>query len=964
MSCPRSEFADVAHESTFPSKILKLLPFERGCYDHESAMAEPASPDVVTTVAAGRREAVATSCLDDPAALAFVEGSCEPAERSAIVEHVAECADCRELVSGLLHTETGGDGADSWGGPAITGEQIGPYKFGPMIAEGGMGQIYRATETKLGRDVAIKVPRVLDRGLLLRFEREVAITARLQHPGIVPIHGAGVLPDGTPFYVMRFIEGTALHELVARAPDLTARLELVKHLVSVADTMAYVHDENVVHRDLKPNNVLVGQFGETLIIDWGLAKDLRDRSAEPEASSTSMAIAPSGRGALDSDPPFMDSDMTRAGDILGTPAFMAPEQATGLRVDVRADVFALGCILRHLLTGRLALPVADHGSNFDGVPPALVAVHDRSTAIERDERYPDARAFHDALLAAIAPPPPIAGPRPKWHWAVPLLGLGGIAFGVTLLARSGSRGEVAAPAAGRATIELIDHEPPGTRALAFSPSGTRVGYGGLDRLEVRDLATKQTWTRPGWMQWPGIVMFETDDVVVYSVLVHGTRQAQRIRWDLRTKAAEPIGPAILADGAWFGIVAGGDITAKLNSPGLAIVRDGVRIDVETFEYRAVEHVAIAPSRQRFALLDARSPGTLSIRVVDAKGTSFVSPPIADVAALTWLDDMTLLYAVGSGNGSSLYRVAATPEGLAQPVQLYETREAGTPIGALAAARGRIVMSVVDSVFETHAFTIETHADERLDPVSAAAPLGWRDDGSWLAWNRSTQAVEVRTSDAGALPTVTPAIIHGDMANVTRANDILIAAIRDERGRWIEAVSLTNGKRLWSTSPGQLVFVRCANDAAQPCITGKVAASGRVELRRIDPATGAVGDLVIEGANIADAAIDATGTTLAWVTNLSNVHVRPLAETGAGTELSSALSGVHSLAFAPAGGVLATTFSDSTRKIVRLHDGEVELVVRTGGNVVSMVRPSSSGDRLLYRTRTLTANLVELHLSPR
>jgi len=167
-------------------------------------------------------------------------------------------------------------------------EMCGSYRFGEVIAEGGMGRIYRAFDTSLGRDVAIKVPRILGEELLHRFQREVAITARLSHSGIVPLHGAGNLPDGTPFYVMRFIEGTPLDVAVATA-NRDERLKLVERVLAVADTMAYAHRERVIHRDLKPNNVLIGKFGETLIIDWGLAKSIADG---PEPRDSMRALTP------------------------------------------------------------------------------------------------------------------------------------------------------------------------------------------------------------------------------------------------------------------------------------------------------------------------------------------------------------------------------------------------------------------------------------------------------------------------------------------------------------------------------------------------------------------------------------------------------------------------------------------------------------------------------------------------
>src|SRR4051812_1968439 len=184
---------------------------------------------------------------------------------------------------------------------------------------GGLGRVSRAHDRELGRDVAVK--ELISRNPVdeIRFLREALITARLEHPGIVPVHEAGRWPDGTPFYAMKLVSGRSLRDLIAERPTVDQRIGLLHHVIAVADAIAYAHGRNIIHRDLKPGNVIVGDFGETMVIDWGLAKDIK---APEDSSSGGVSAAASG-----SDPErATDDELTLAGSVLGTPAYMAPEQ--------------------------------------------------------------------------------------------------------------------------------------------------------------------------------------------------------------------------------------------------------------------------------------------------------------------------------------------------------------------------------------------------------------------------------------------------------------------------------------------------------------------------------------------------------------------------------------------------------------------------------------------------------------
>jgi serine/threonine protein kinase len=295
------------------------------------------------------------------------------------------------------------------------------YEIDAELARGGMGRILHAVDRRHGRMVAIKELLTDTASLRARFRREALITARLQHPAIVPVYEAGEWPSGEPFYAMKMVEGRSLDEVIADRRTLEHRMGLLPNVIAVSEAIAYAHERGVIHRDLKPANVLVGDFGETVVIDWGLAKDLSQADLPADGSPLDADVAPSATSAtgivtLEDVPQGVPGHgLTVAGFAMGTPAYMAPEQARGETADERADVYALGGILYHLLTGRV--PYAD--SKIDGgalvlrkvldqpptpvveleprAPPDLVAVVAKAMARVPDERYPTAKQLVDDL---------------------------------------------------------------------------------------------------------------------------------------------------------------------------------------------------------------------------------------------------------------------------------------------------------------------------------------------------------------------------------------------------------------------------------------------------------------------------------------------------------------------------------------------------------------------------------------
>src|SRR5262245_20352696 len=221
--------------------------------------------------------------------------------------------------------------------PTLTLVDSAHYQIDGEHARGGLGRILLARDHRLGRIVAIKELVANDAEHHRRFVREARLTARLQHPAIVPVYEAGRWPDGKPFYAMKLVSGRALKDLIAERTTLDQRIALLPNMIAVADAIAYAHGVRIIHRDIKPSNIMVGPFGETVVVDWGLAKPL----GEPELIVTDDdKLLHSGEGHC-----------TEAGTVLGTPAYMAPEQALGADVDERADVYSLGAVLYHLCTG-------------------------------------------------------------------------------------------------------------------------------------------------------------------------------------------------------------------------------------------------------------------------------------------------------------------------------------------------------------------------------------------------------------------------------------------------------------------------------------------------------------------------------------------------------------------------------------------------------------------------------------
>jgi eukaryotic-like serine/threonine-protein kinase len=302
------------------------------------------------------------------------------------------------------------------------------YQILRIHAKGALGEIFVALDQELHREVALKKIQghlATDEANRGRFLREAEITGRLEHPGIVPVYGLGMYSDGRPCYAMRLIQGETLKDAIsafhASNPSQPSR-NLLTRFVAVCNTVAYAHSRSILHRDLKPSNIMLGKYGETLVVDWGLAKAIGCAESAPTPAVDELTLMPHSSDS---------SVETQVGIMLGTPSYMSPEQALG-RLDTMTqatDIYSLGATLYVILTGHThvegkdKLEVLERVLRGDwcppsrvkpGLPPAFDAICHRALAMKPEDRYPTALALAADVEAWLADEPIRTWPEP-WN---------------------------------------------------------------------------------------------------------------------------------------------------------------------------------------------------------------------------------------------------------------------------------------------------------------------------------------------------------------------------------------------------------------------------------------------------------------------------------------------------------------------------------------------------------------------
>jgi len=360
---------------------------------------------------------------------------------SSVRDHLSRIAD-PDLQASLPHGTAARIGRDddpdrTASLPSVGDSTSGGTRFRILRphAKGGLGEVFVARDTELNRNVALKEIQdqfADDPRHRARFEFEAEVTGGLEHPGIVPVYGLGHTSDGRPFYAMRFIQGDSLKVAIRRFHEadqppgrdpgerMLALRGLLGRFLDVCDAVAYAHGRGVLHRDLKPGNIMLGRYGQTLVVDWGLAKAVDRTEESASESAAEPPLRPSSGSHL---------EPTQAGSALGTPAYMSPEQTAGRldRLGPRSDVYCLGATLYHLLTGHAPFEAEQVGEVHQKVlageirrprtlnpriAPALEAICLKAMALKPEDRYERVEALQADLERWLADEPVSAWREP------------------------------------------------------------------------------------------------------------------------------------------------------------------------------------------------------------------------------------------------------------------------------------------------------------------------------------------------------------------------------------------------------------------------------------------------------------------------------------------------------------------------------------------------------------------------
>ena len=732
-----------------------------------------------------------------------------------------------------------------------SGQTLAHYNIIEPIGKGGMGEVYRARDTKLGRDVAIKVlPEEFasDEDRLARFQREAKVLASLNHPGIAAIYGLEAV-ETTHYLVLELVAGETLAARIARGPlPMDEALDIA---MQITEALEAAHERGVVHRDLKPANIMITPDGKVKVLDFGLAKAFAEETPESDGSMS----------------PTLTRNQTRVGLILGTAAYMSPEQAKGRSVDKRTDIFAFGAVLYEMLTGKKTFP----GDDVSEVLAAVIKLEPDWSALpgsvptrlrelltlclEKDarKRRRDIGDVRNEIDRALAAPPAESGARqPTRHWplvASGLLTLVAILFAVSMW----NVRPVASTDVTRFAITLPEGESfsyVGRRVVAFSPRGDHIAYVAnrmlnlrpLDRMEATPLqeteGTRTPFFSPDgqWIGfWSGNAMkkvaitggtpqmlcraeipygasWGTDGTIVYG-------QGSEGIWRVSSDGGEPermadvegssraYGPQILPGGRQllFTLASGADwdladIVAQSLETGerKVLVRGG-----SDGRYLPSGHLVYAVDSTLYALpLDLGRLETEGTPVPILEGVDRSTANGTGAAHFSVSDSGSLAFVTGMGSISLLSIDRSGEAEILSEGSGSVSRARFSPDGTRLAGRRRS-----PAALDVWILDLEHETLSRLTTAGVTDGLVWSPDGEWLVFGAEREeGVDLYRQAAD---------FSGDAEVLLRRDSDQLPEAFSRDGEWLVFNEITSGgSELWALPLGSDSEVRLLSGSSQ------------------------------------------------------------------------------------------------------------------------------------------------------
>jgi serine/threonine-protein kinase len=812
----------------------------------------------------------------------------------------------------------------------------GRYRLESRLGAGGGGTVWRCTDEKLAMTVALKI--VGSDGELERWRREVAMARRIADRNVCRVHDLGEA-DGVRFVTMEIVDGTGLRDLLAAGVRVEQARDLFTQVVS---GVAAIHAAGVVHRDLKPDNVVVATDGRAVIVDFGLAREPRAPHDAPAAGAAQPngVAAPGALAGAEAASGSMTRG-TRHGAIVGTPRYMSPEQAAGEIVDVRTDVWALGLIAYELITGELPMYAADAKARIVDAAkltewPAIVPVLRKCLAVTPGDRYANARELRDAIGAL--------KPTRRIGWLLAGAAVAALAtaavIGVALTrdressANRAPRDATATPAPAPVQVRQLG----AGFSVAVSPDGTEYAYtlfggrlfiaplaGGEAREwkvpaiqhrgadgAVRPIALVTTWA-VGW--------FSGRSIAVAAIAETGTWHVLRLFEDGRHTL-------LYSTTERFTASAAGDVAAiGMHENGIYVVKADAPEDLQQIDAvgntEAVMGIAVSPDASRVAIA-RRAAGTQKavIQVITLAGdktpiwSGDVSNDIDQL--LVWLDDQRLAF---------VHREPGKPAQAGQPAQqptatLYahdmRTRQttkryvwpAQEYAGIGSAARGELL--VVGGRL-ARSVGIGGPRAEQLAPAhdesaTGFLPAGWTSDGKLVFSLSQGDTTRVVRMTPGAAPETWPGLTGDERPNAV-LDDSVIVHHRVGNELVIEKVSTRGTRKELHRMPWMETryVVRCAGEQRKPCFIEESNIRD-VTWRVFYPHTGEVGRVLHKRlrreVNMQSGALSGDGKLLAIVEGTSELMLVDV-ETASVKTIDTGTGELQTVAFAPDGSLWAT-----------------------------------------------------------